>query len=90
MTQTNSKKNWAKVYEFDEFDILIRKNFDSDEEQDILAMIIYNARDAIGMSYKIGFSSEAKRDKAFDDTDETRAKEIGLEIIKQAIPIAGS
>lgn len=78
----NKQNQFARLFWYNEHQILIRKSYDSDEELD--ALTVSTQHSGIEVSYALKFYDQTTRDKAFDTLDEREAGKALFSIIGTA------
>ena len=63
-------KDWCKIIETNEFDILIQKSYS--EEDDKYQIDIYQKVYGANATYSLGFSTEEKREMAWYDIEDEK------------------
>lgn len=77
-------KNWCKIYEFDEFDMLVKKDYSEEEDMVTIDASIYDDSTGITAKTRFMYKNEEERDRIFDKDNREGFYKLGVTLIKSA------
>lgn len=73
MNTENKKSPWCKIYEIEDYQVLVKKEQYNDEEQKYSISVSCKTIDGHEISMSLGYSNEEEIQKIFDGCDEKMA-----------------